>query len=228
MAPSRNAPSHRQLAHWVAEQVRAEILEGKVAPGEWLRQERLAAQFGVSHMPVREALRQLAAEGLVEHMPYRGARVVQFSVSDVEDLYACRVFVEGLAARYAAAAITDDEVRELADLHRRMIACKMPSELPDYRELNRRFHAGIFTASRRSYLIRTLAQLWAAFPTMLWSNIPRVARASTPARDATDNDEHEAIVRALTARDPEAAEEALRRHVEAAGRDLVSAMKGED
>jgi DNA-binding GntR family transcriptional regulator len=109
-----------------------------------------------------------------------------------------------------------------------MIACKMPSELPDYRELNRRFHAGIFTASRRSYLIRTLAQLWAAFPTMLWSNIPRVARASTPARDATDNDEHEAIVRALTARDPEAAEEALRRHVEAAGRDLVSAMKGED
>lgn len=134
MAPSRNAPSHRQLAHWVAEQVRAEILEGKVAPGEWLRQERLAAQFGVSHMPVREALRQLAAEGLVEHMPDRGARVVQFSVSDVEDLYACRVFVEGLAARYAAAAITDDEVRGSADLHRRMIACKMPSELPDYRE----------------------------------------------------------------------------------------------
>ena len=103
-------------------------------------------------------------------------------------------------------AITDDEIRELTDLHHRMLRCAMPEELPEYRELNRRFHATIFNASRRSYLIRTLAQLWAAFPTMLWSNIPLVAQRSTPGRDEPDAAEHEAIVRALAARDPDAAE----------------------
>jgi DNA-binding GntR family transcriptional regulator len=227
MNPGRSAPSHKQLAHWVAERVRADILEGRVLPGEWLRQEKLAQQAGVSQMPVREALRQLAAEGLVEHVPYRGARVVQFAVEDVEDLYACRVFIEGMAARFAAATITDDEVRELDDLHHRMLRCRMPDELPEYRDLNRRFHSAIFTASRRSYLIRTLAQLWAAFPTMLWSNIPQVARQSVPGRDEPDAAEHEAIVRALEARDPAAAEAALRRHVEAAGEALVAALKAE-
>lgn len=217
--------SHKQLAHWIADVVRADILEGRLRPGEWLRQERIAREQGASQMPVREALKQLVSEGLVEHVPYRGVRVVQFTAEDVEDLYACRVFVEGLTARYAAEAITDEEVRELADLHRRMLECETPQELPEYRELNRRFHALIFTASRRSYLIRTLGQLWAAFPTMLWSNIPHAATASAPGRDEADAEEHEAIVRALTARDPDAAEQAVRRHIREAGRALLSVFR---
>lgn len=217
--------SHKQLAHWVADRLRSDILEGKARPGEWLRQERLAQEIGASQMPVREALKRLAAEGLVEHVPYRGVRVVEFTVEDVEDLYACRVFIEGMAARYAAANITDEEVRELADLHERMLACETPRELPEYRELNRRFHTLLFSASRRSYLIRTLGQLWAAFPTMLWSNIPHAATASAPGRDEADAREHEAIVRALGARDPEAAERAVREHVEAAGAALVTVLR---
>lgn len=222
---SRRAPAHKQLAHHVADGLRADILEGRVRPGEWLRQERIAQEQGVSQMPVREALKQLAAEGLVEHVPYRGVRVVQFTVADVEDLYDCRLFLEGLAARHAAAVITDEEIREITDLHHRMIRCGAPEDLPEYRELNRRFHSAISSASRRSYLVRTLAQLWAAFPTMLWSNVPEVARRTAPSRDATDNDEHEAIVRALAARDPEAAERAIRRHIAAAGEALLAVLR---
>jgi DNA-binding GntR family transcriptional regulator len=224
VAPS----SHKQLRHWVADRLRSEILEGRLKPGEWLRQERIAQQQGVSQMPVREALKQLTAEGLLEHVPYRGVRVVHFSSEDVEDLYVCRAFIEGLAARYAAEHITDDELAEMEALHLAMVDCDFPGELQEYRELNRRFHSLIYTASRRTYLVRTLAQLWAAFPTMLWSNIPRVAVTSVPERDEPDLAEHAEIVAALKARDHERAERAVRYHIETAGRTLREAMESEE
>jgi DNA-binding GntR family transcriptional regulator len=226
--PERERPksaSHRQLAHFIADAVRADVLEGRLRSGEWIRQERIAREQNASQMPVREALKRLVAEGLLEHVPYKGVRVVQFSAEDVEDLYACRLFIEGMSARYAAQSITDAEIAELESLHHQMLACAMPDELPEYRELNRRFHSLIFTASRRSFLTRTLGQLWSAFPTMLWSNIPHAATASAPGRDDADAEEHEAIVRALADRDPQRAEEAVRHHIEAAGLALRSVLQ---
>ncbi len=217
---------HKQIPQWVADRLRTDILEGRLRPGDWLRQERIAQEQGVSQMPVREALKQLASEGLVEHVPYRGARVVAFSVDDVEDLYACRAFIEGMAAHFAARNIAPDELGELRALAERMAACETPRELVEYRELNRRFHGLIFQASGRSYLVRTLAQLWSAFPTMLWSNVPRVAVDSDPGRDQPDIEEHAAIVAALAAHDPGAAERAVRRHIELAGAALRSAVAG--
>ncbi|HVN77052.1 MAG TPA: GntR family transcriptional regulator [Thermoanaerobaculaceae bacterium] len=224
--PTQTAPrSHRQLRSRVADRLRGEILQGELKPGEWLRQERIAAKQGVSQTPVREALRQLAAEGLLEHVPYRGIRVVQFSIEDVEDLYACRALIEGMAARFAAVHITPGEVEEMTELFDRMCRCKTPEDLAEYRDLNRRFHSAIFTASRRSFLVRTLAQLWSAFPTMLWSNVPRVATESAPERDEPDIVEHRAIVEALRTHDADAAERAVHGHIEAAGSSLLAAMR---
>jgi DNA-binding GntR family transcriptional regulator len=154
-------------------------------------------------------------------------RVVEFGVEDVEDLYAARAFLEGMTARYAASAITREEIRELTSLHERMVHQVDPEQLRDYRELNRRFHTLIFNASRRSYLIRSLGQIWAAFPTMLWSNVPHAARESAPGREKDDAVEHEAIVSALAAHDPDAAERAVRRHIEAAATALVTVLKEE-
>ena len=176
---------------------------------------------------MREALRQLVAEGLLEHVPYRGIRVVEFSIDDVEDLYSCRAVIEGMAARFAAVHITPGELEEMTALFDRMCRCKTPDDIVEYRELNRRFHSAIFTASRRTFLVRTLAQLWSAFPTMLWSNVPRVATESVPERDEPDVVEHRAIVDALRAHDPDAAERAVRRHIEAAGGTLVAAMRAQ-
>jgi DNA-binding GntR family transcriptional regulator len=227
MPDETDVAAHKQLPQWVAERIRTEILEGRLKPGEWLRQERLAQEHGVSQMPVREALRRLAAEGLVEHVPYRGVRVVEFSAADVEDLYACRAFIEGMAARFAAESISEEDVVGLRALASRMAECKVPAELHEYRELNRRFHEQIFRASGRSFLMRTLAQLWSAFPTMLWSNVPRVARDSMPSRDQPDLEEHAAIVAALAEHDPKGAERAVRRHIEEAGSTLVSALKAQ-
>src|SRR5512140_1556485 len=174
---------HRQLRQWVVERLRTEILDGRRRPGDWLRQESVAREEGVSQTPVREALKQLVADGLLEHVPYRGIRVVALSVEDAEDLYASRAVLEPMAARHAATEITAEELKELASLHERMLACEVPARLREYRDLNRRFHEAIIAASRRPFLTRTLGNFWSAFPTMLWSNVPVVAVTSVPERD---------------------------------------------
>ena len=168
-------PAHRQLRNYVADQIRSAILGGQFKPGEWLRQEKIAQELNVSQMPVREALKELAAEGLIEHVPYRGVRVIEFSPEDISDLYSHRAFLEGRAAAVAAGQITATEIAELKQLQEEMEENLAPERVTQYRELNRRFHQIIFGASRREYLIRSLSQMWAAFPTMLIGNFAAIA-----------------------------------------------------
>ncbi|MCE7959555.1 MAG: GntR family transcriptional regulator, partial [Acidobacteria bacterium ACB2] len=210
------------MRQWVADRLRSEILDGRRKPGDWLRQESVAREEGVSQTPVREALKQLVAEGLLEHVPYRGIRVVSLSFEDAEDLYAIRAVLEPMAARHAAREITAGELAELGSLQDRMLACEIPGRLKEYRDLNRRFHETIVAASRRPLLARTLGSFWAAFPTMLWSNVPGTAATSPPERQDPDAEEHAELLASLAAHDPERAEAAARRHVEAAGRSLLA------
>jgi DNA-binding GntR family transcriptional regulator len=219
------SPPHRQLRKLVADKLRSAILNGEIKPGEWLRQERLALEYQVSQMPVREALKELTAEGLVEHVPYRGVRVIEFLPEDISDLYACRSFMEGLAARAAAAAILPEELDALRVLQAQMKAHLQPQVLPEYTELNRRFHKLICAASRRTYLMRTLNQLWDAFPSMLWGNFARTADQPLPQRDLADIEEHEALIEALARHDGDAAEHLARHHVEESGEHLLSALR---
>ena len=224
MTTSMTLPSHRQLRYLVAERLRAAILDGELKAGEWLRQERLAQEYGVSQMPVREALKELAAEGLVEHVPYRGVRVVAFAPHDVEDLYAHRAFLEGRAAHAAATVINAGELAELKRLHGAMLSHMASEQIVEYRTLNRQFHQLIVASSRRPYLIRSLAQIWASFPSMLWSNFASTALNPLPERDARDPQEHSAIIDALERRDAQAAERAARLHIDGAGELLSSAL----
>jgi DNA-binding GntR family transcriptional regulator len=201
------------------------ILSGDYEPGDWLRQQRLAGDLGVSQMPVREALKKLALEGLVEYIPYKGARVLPISLEDVEDLYAQRIFLETRAARMAAARITPSELAELRHTHEQMAASQAAEQLAQYRQLNRRLHELVYTASRRQYLIRTLNQLWAAYPTMLWGNFVQTAVNPLPDRDATDQQEHAAVIDALAAHDGPAAEQAMRVHLSSAAADLLATLR---
>ena len=129
------------------------------------------------------------------------------------------------SATNAATAITPEELKELTSLHERMLGCEVPARLKEYRDLNRRFHEAIITASRRPFLARTLGNLWSAFPTMLWSNVPKIAVSSLPEREAPDAEEHAEIIASLAAHDPERAAAAMKRHVEEAGRTLLVAMR---
>ena len=219
--------SHKQLRNVVADQMRSAILDGRYKPGEWLRQERIAQDLGVSQMPVREALKELAAEGLIEHVPYRGARVIAFSIDDVLDLYTHRAFLESRAASVAAEVITPDEFAEIKALQIQMEEYGAPESVVKYRELNRKFHQYIHMVSKREYLIRTLTQMWAAFPTMLIANFAATAVNPLPDRDPFDVIEHRAIVDALEAHDPNAAEQAMKDHILAAGMKLVTFLKAQ-
>lgn len=222
-----DAHSHKQLRNIVAEQMRAAILNGHYKPGEWLRQERLAQDLGVSQMPVREALKELAAEGLIEHVPYRGARVIVFSIDDILDLYSHRAFLESRAAYIAAEIITSEELIDLKNLQAEVERHGEPESVLKYRELNRKLHQNIYVASRRVYLIRTLNQMWATFPTMLIGNFAATAAQPLPERDSVDVAEHRNIISALEAHDALAAEQSMRKHILVTAEHLVSFLKGQ-
>ncbi|HNB53587.1 MAG TPA: GntR family transcriptional regulator [Anaerolineales bacterium] len=216
--------SQHQLRNVVVDQIREAILDGRYKPGTWLRQEHIAQELNVSQMPVREALKELAALGLVEYMPYRGVRVMEFSAEDVADLYAVRAFLESRAAGIAAKQITGEEIQQLKVLQGEIDQNHAPQNILQYRELNRRFHEMIYTASRRPYLTRTLNQLWAAFPSMLIGNFARTANAPLAGREDTDSQEHLAILAALEQRDTPAAEQAMRVHIEAVLNNFVDML----
>jgi DNA-binding GntR family transcriptional regulator len=215
------------LRNVVAEQMRAAILNGYYKPGEWLRQERLAQDLGVSQMPVREALKELAAEGLIEHVPYRGARVIVFSINDILDLYCHRAFLESRAASIAAEIITSEEILILEQLQAEMEENGAPEAVLKYRELNRKFHQHIYQSSQREYLVRTLNQMWATFPTMLIANFAATAVQPLPERDSVDVAEHRAIVSALEAHDAPAAEQAMKKHILVTANHLVSFLRAQ-
>ena len=205
-----NDLAQTQLRHLIAERLRAAILANAFKPGDWLRQEQLAQQFGVSQTPVREALQDLVGEGVVERVPYRGIRVIEFTLTDLRDLYACRAFMEGIAARYAAQHITPKEIAALKRLVDEMATAFARKKWNEYRELNRQFHQGIYATSRHPFLTRTLNQLWTAYPTMMLSNFPGPIRK----RRTLNTREHLAIINALETRDATRAERLIRAHIE--------------
>jgi DNA-binding GntR family transcriptional regulator len=216
----------RRLLHeLVLERLRAAILNGELCPGEFIRQQRIAEQFGVSQMPVREALKALVAEGLVEDIPYRGVRVVQYSLKDIADLFALRSFLEGRTASAAALLISEADLEHLSDLENKMRSSMALDEIASYRELNRQFHQTIYRSSKSYFLIQTLDKLWSSYPTMLPGNFPQTATQIIPGGSERDIDEHQAIFKALKMREPDLAERLMCEHIQKAGEELYTTLK---
>jgi DNA-binding GntR family transcriptional regulator len=213
---------HHQLNKKVSDHIREAILHGNFEPGDWIRQKRVADELGVSQMPVREALKKLAAEGLVEHIPYRGVRVVTFVVEDIADLYAQRAYLEGRAAKAAALLMTPDDFEYLANLQLQMKKNLAPENVQLYRDLNRNFHQKIYRSSQRNYLIRTLDQLWLAFPSMLFTHFLQTSSLPLPRKEEADIQEHRAIITALKNRNAVAAEQAVFEHISASGEAFIT------
>ena len=215
---------HQQLYEKVSQHLRAAILNGEIKPGEWIRQKRIAEELGVSQIPVREALKELASEGLVEHVPYRGVRVINWSAADIADLYAQRACLESRAAGAAAEHITPAQLQALQELQTQLEQNLDPNHLKTYRELNRRFHQAIYQISQRDYLIRTLDQMWSAFPTMLFGNFSQTSNQPLTERDQADLREHHSILAALEAHDSVQAERAMFEHIQSASETFQSIL----
>lgn len=184
----------------VAAMLREMILVAELQPGEPLRQRDLAARFGVSETPVREALRRLQAEGLVNSDVHRGATVAEALQGATEENFQIRAALEALGASLAAERITEQELDELRVLHEKMAD---PSVGEEYAELNRKFHFCIYESSRSPLLLILMRLLWQSIP-----RGPRVARSH-----AESAGQHGELLQALAARDGQAASELMRAHI---------------
>lgn len=205
--------AQKPLSDRVYEALRDAIIDGRLEPGQWLRQEALAQELGVSQMPIREALKRLVAEGLAERMPYRGVRVVEFSPGDIADMCTVRLILESLAVRFATPHLTAEQIAQLKQNLREAATCTAPDQMARRRQLNDEFHLTICHASDHGYLTRQLDALWDWFPTvMLYEGMRRQQELSS-VRLARENEEHWAILSAIERQDPLQAEEETRRHV---------------
>jgi len=148
----------RQILHQeVAVRLRQRIVEGHLAPGAKLNERELAESLRVSRTPLREAIKMLAAEGLVELLPNRGAVVAQMSEQDVADTFEVIAGLEGQSGELAAQRITEPELAEIRALHYEMLAAHTRRDLPTYYRINAQIHARINAAARN----RVLTQTWA-------------------------------------------------------------------
>jgi len=187
--------------------LRQAILSGDVAPGQRLVEEELAAMLGVTRQSLRAALLDLTAEGLVERIPNRGARVRVVTTAEAVAITECRMALEALCAVKAAQRITDEEaarLRELGEQLKRAVADANPLK---YSELNRELHRRVGALSGQAVALGLLDRLHAQLVRHQFQ------LAQRPGRPGQSLPEHLAIIDAVAGRRPADAEEAVRRHL---------------
>lgn len=141
----------------VFQSIRDDILKGKYSEGEELREATLGKELGVSRTPVREALRQLELEGLIEIIPNKGAYVVGISQKDVHDIYVIRSMLEGLCARWAAEHITQEQIEELEEIIMLSEFHSQKGHIRQVTELDSQFHEVLYSACESRILEHVLS-----------------------------------------------------------------------
>ncbi|MGH6617990.1 MAG: GntR family transcriptional regulator [Alphaproteobacteria bacterium] len=187
--------------------IRDMIIEGELTPGPRISERALCDRFGVSRTPLREALKVLASEGLVELTPNRGARVIPLTEQDAEDMFEVMGTLEGLAGELATQQITDEQIAELKALHYQMALHHTRRELMPYFRLNQEIHRKIFEIGRNKTLISVYRGLAGRI------RRPRYLANISLARWAEALKEHEAILAALEARNGQALGGILKDHL---------------
>jgi len=183
------------------------ILQGEFAPGSRLDEQMLADRYGVSRTPVREVLRELAASGLVEIRPRRGATVATVTSRQLETLFGAMAELEATCARLAATSMTQVERRRLEVLHERMGEIAASGNREAYAEANQLFHTVIYDGCHNDVLTDMALGLRRRVAPF------RKAQFRAPGRLPRSHEEHSAVVAAILAADAAAAHAAMLRHV---------------
>jgi GntR family transcriptional regulator, carbon starvation induced regulator len=220
LASPRRDPTTLSRVDAAYRQLRAAIISGEYPPGAPLRHSELADAFGVSLIPIREAMRRLEVERLVESIPNKGSRVAPVSIEDVQDVYATRVLLEVEALRRAwprldAAAV--GEVRALCDS---MVERVRRSDRKAY-DLHRQVHFALYERCGSPWLLHMIE--------IVWSHTERYRRLAAKIRRFVDDgaDLHGVVLDAVSHGDLEAAIDALRRDLERTANLMVEAYESE-
>jgi DNA-binding GntR family transcriptional regulator len=205
--------AHKPLKEEVYDALHRQIIAGKYRPGDWLRQEDIASQMGVSMTPVREALDLLVSAGLAERVPYRGVRVREMSIKDIVDAYGLRLVLETLAAREAALHITPKQISSLEEIIVEIKQHVRLNEMPLERQLSREFHSVVVEASGNNLLVKLYDIVANAFPDwLLYEAVYRQPELMTDSLSQTC-DELRAILGALKKGDPNQAAKKTMEHI---------------
>lgn len=184
-----------------------EIVRGKIKPGATLDETAIAARFSVSRTPVREAIRQLAASGLVDAKPHRAAVVAQPSHEDLIGMFEVMAELEGLCAHYAAERMTPSERTGLEQVHEELRLLIQEGDPQNYHETNQLFHGTVYSGAHNSYL----AEL--TLSTRIRVQPFRRAQFRNLGRLAKSHEEHDRVVTAILRADAASAQKAMRDHI---------------
>lgn len=211
----------RSLKEEVFDLLHQRIVAGKYMPGEWLRQEDISSQLGVSQTPVREALDLLVSVGLAERVPYRGVRVPEWSAEEIVDAYILRLILESAAARMAAQNISNEKLEQLRKTVEETSGLVTLDDMSTLRRLNKQFHLGIAEASG-NFLMQKLYEMasnlfpdWRLYEYMF--RHPELLDVSL----RREYQEHCAIVEAIADRNPGRAAIETIQHIRNLGPELV-------
>ncbi len=198
---------HRNLYREVADRVRELIEHGKLTPGERISEKQLCEKFGVSKTPLREALKVLTAEGLVEIMPNRGARVTRLTLKKVKNTYDIMGALEGLSGELACRNISDREIEKIRRLHDQMLEHYKNKELQEYFRVNQKIHESIISAANNDTLVE------------MYNNLSYRVKRVRYSKKMTDSfwrkavDDHQNMIEALEQRNGALLGQILRDHL---------------
>ncbi len=201
----------------MVEILRDAILSGELQPGERLLQEELAERFKVSPTPIREAIQQLVAEGVLSHSPYKGVQVAEVHLEDVREVYLIRSVVEQLATHAAVPNLKISNVQRLHLLQTDIERIVLNNGQESLLQLNREFHMIIYEAAAMPQLLQIIKNLWIKSP---WDTLFVV-----PNRANMIVQEHRLILEAIDRGNAEQAGQAMHHHIEQGARVLAEFLE---
>jgi GntR family transcriptional regulator of gluconate operon len=213
------APVRRKAyGEQITEQLREAIVRGELPVGQRLVEEQLAAQFGVSRGPIRDALRRLEVESLVESRG-SGTYVIGISETDIDELYSLRQAVENLAASLAMDRCGEDDWREMATVVEALHEAADRGDRESFASADVAFHSAIYALSGH----RRLADVWSQYAPMLTTLLRTTVLVRTDLHESADK--HALLLRLMTSGDHAAVAEELRGHLEQSHASMLAAHK---
>jgi DNA-binding GntR family transcriptional regulator len=210
------------LHNELVQRVRDLVIEGHLKPGQKVPEAELCRTLGVSRTPMREALKVLAAEGLLTLLPNRGAIVAKITAEEIDELFPIMGALEALAGRLACARITDKELAAIRRDHRQMVAHYEHGAWMPYIKLNRAIHEAIFAASGNAALAALYQQL------LIRTHSVRFVAKKSEARWREAIEDHERIMAALDRRDGDGLAHVLTEHLEHKAQTMREVMAQND
>ncbi|MGH9592383.1 MAG: GntR family transcriptional regulator [Bryobacteraceae bacterium] len=215
MKPKTSPIPRQSLSSAVAERLRDKIIRGELQEGEQLRQDAIAREFDVSRIPVREALRQIEAEGLIKIVAHRGAVVSALSPDEIEELFEMRVLLECEVLRLSVPHLTEADLQRAAVIMGNFEkALQQEDDVRAWGRLNGQFHSTLYVRANRPHFLSVIQ--------LINNNADRYTRLQLYLTRAFDraNDEHRQLLEFCRAKNTEAACQLLARHIHDAGQSL--------